>query len=43
MVIDGSEALVDAAADKKDADTNETDGFPGGIVGFKLDYFQEAC
>ena len=43
VVFDGSEAQADPNAAKTDADTNEQDQFPGGIVGFKLDYFQEAC
>ena len=39
VVFDGSEVSTTAG----DAIADEQDLFPGGIVGFKLDYFQEAC
>ena len=36
---DNNEANVGAKAES----TNELSGFPGGIIGFKLTYWQVAC
>ena len=40
---DGLEQEADAAASGQTGATTETEDFPGGIIGFSLDFAQQDC